>query len=254
MRNSLACLLWLMVSLPTGAAPLPAANVAAAADLQYALPEIADAFAATGEQRPRLSFGSSGVYAHQIVNGAPFEIFLSADESYVALVAKADRTVDEGRPYATGRLALFIPKGSPVLADRDLADLGRAARDGRLKRLAIANPEHAPYGRAAREALQHLGLWPQLADKLALGENAAQAAQFVASGNAQAGILPLSLANGPALADKGALLTLPQSWHAPMRQRMVLLKGAGDGAQRFYHFLGQEQARAILGKHGFGPP
>jgi len=237
-----------------GAEPAAVAKVAAAADLQYALPEIVQAFAAGGEPPPRLSFGSSGVFAHQIANGAPFEIFLSADESYVALVHQGGRAEDAGTPYATGRLALFIARGAPIVGDRDLADLGRAAGDGRLKRLAIANPEHAPYGRAAREALQHLGLWPLLESKLVLGENAAQAAQFVASGNAQAGILPLSLARAPALADKGAFMTLPQSWHAPLRQRMVLLKGAGENARRFYRYLGQGEARAILARHGFGPP
>ena len=230
------------------------AAVAAASDLQYALPEIAAAFAAGGNPRPRISFGSSGMFAHQIVNGAPFELFFSADESYVALVRQAGRGEDDGRLYAQGRLVLYLPKGSPIAADRELADLGRAARDGRLKRLAIANPEHAPYGRAARQALQHVGLWPALGDKLALGENVSQAAQFVASGNAEAAILPLSLANSVALADKGAYLTLPAEWHAPLRQRMVLLKGAGENARRFYQFLGQEQARAILARHGFASP
>ena len=230
------------------------ARVAAAADLQYALPEIVLAYAASGNAAPQLSFGSSGLFAHQIVNGAPFELFLSADEAYISMVHQAGRSDDLGLPYATGRLALFIVRGSPIAADRELADLGRAAADGRLQRLAIANPEHAPYGRAAREALQHLDLWPRLEGKLVLGENAAQAAQFVASGNAQAGILPLSLALAPALAERGLVMTLPQSWHEPLRQRMVLLKGAGDNAQRFYRFLSTPQARAILARHGFAPP
>ncbi len=230
------------------------ARVAAAADLQYALPEVVQVFVASGEAAPQLSFGSSGMFAQQIVNGAPFDIFLSADEAYITLVHQAGRSDDLGLAYATGRLALFIGRGSPIAADRDLADLGRAAADGRLQRLAIANPEHAPYGRAAREALQHLGLWPLLEGKLVLGENAAQAAQFVASGNAQAGILPLSLALAPALAEKGLVMTLPESWHRPLRQRMVLIKGAGENAQRFYRFLSTPQARAILGRHGFAPP
>lgn len=247
------CWLPLILAVGLGQAAEPA-RVAAASDLQYALPEIVQAFVASGEQAPRLSFGSSGAFAHQILNGAPFEIFLSADEAHVALVHKGGAAADGGVAYATGRLALFIPTGSRVVADRDLADLGRAAADGRLKRLAIANPEHAPYGRAAREALQRLGLWTALQSKLALGENAAQAAQFVASGNAQAGILPLSLALSPALADKGALATLPQSWHAPLRGHMLLLNGAGDSARRFYRFLGQEEVKTILARHGFGPP
>lgn len=230
------------------------ARVAAAADLQYALAEIVRAFAARGDPAPRLSFGSSGTLAQQIVHGAPFELFLCADEAYVAQLRSAGRAEDEGTPYATGRLALFVPAASPIVADRDLADLGRAAADGRLRRLAIANPEHAPYGRAAREALRHLGLWSLVETKLVLGENAAQAAQFVASGNAQAGILPLSLAMSPALAQRGAFMTLPAAWHAPLRQSMVLLKGAGENARRFQRYLGQEEARAILARHGFAAP
>lgn len=225
--------------------------VAAAADLKFALPEVAQAFERDGGRKLRLSFGSSGMFAQQIIQGAPFELFFSADEHYVEMLQNAGRGEDGGRLYALGRLALFIPNGSPVQADRNLRDLGAAARDGRLKRLAIANPEHAPYGRAAREALQHAGIWEALSDKLVLGENAAQAAQFAASGSAQAGIIPLSLARGPDLATRGAFVTLPESWHAPLRQRVVLVRGAGDTARQFYAFMRTPAARAILERHGF---
>lgn len=225
--------------------------VAAAADLKFALPEIAQAFERESGRKLRLSFGSSGMFAQQIIQGAPFEVFFSADEHYVEMLQKAGRGEDRGRLYALGRIALFIPQGSPVQADRDLRDLAAAARDGRLKRLAIANPEHAPYGRAAREALQHIGIWETLGDKLVLGENAAQAAQFAASGSAQAGIIPLSLARAADLASRGAFVTLPESWHAPLRQRMVLVQGAGDTARRFFAFMQTPAARAILDRHGF---
>ena len=237
---------------PQPQAAKPAA-IAAAADLQFALPEIANAFErATGHQL-RLSFGSSGVFTQQILQGAPFELLLSADEGYVDKLFAAGRCADRGVLYAIGRIALFIPNGSSLMADRDLADLGRAVRDGRLKRLAIANPEHAPYGRAAREALIHVGIWPLLENKLVLGENAAQASQFAASGNAQAGILPLSLVRGPEMLAKGAFVTLPQDWHAPLRQRMVLLKDAGAVARQFYAYLQQPAAREIFARHGFAP-
>lgn len=233
------------------AAEPPPAAIAAAADLQFALPEIAQAFERASGRRLRLSFGSSGAFTQQIIQGAPFEMLLSADERYVDMLFASGRTDDRGILYAIGRIALFIPNGSPLKADRDLADLGRAASDGRLKRLAIANPEHAPYGRAAREALSHAGIWAQVENKLVLGENAAQAAQFAATGNAQAGILPLSLVRVPEMVAKGAFVTLPESWHAPLKQRMVLIKGAGETARQFYAYLQQPATREILARYGF---
>lgn len=228
--------------------------VAAAADLQFVLPQIALAFERASGRKLRLSFGSSGVFARQIIQGAPFDLFFSADESYVELLQRNHRTLDAGKLYALGRLALFIPHGSPVQADRNLIDLAAAARDGRLKRLAIANPEHAPYGRAARQALQRAGVWDELKNKLVLGENAAQAAQFAASGSAQAGIVPLALARAPEFAGRGAFATLPENWHAPLRQRMVLIQGAGETAQLFYAFMQTPAVRALLARYGFEPP
>jgi len=231
-----------------------APHIAAAADLQFALPEIVSAFVAGGGAPLKLSFGSSGNFARQIVQGAPFELFLAADERFVEQVIAAQRADGFGMHYATGRLALFLPQGSPIRADRDLADFAAAVRDGRLKRLAIANPEHAPYGRAAREVLEQRGLWPAVQDKLALGDNAAQAAQFAASGAAQAGLIPLSLARAPEMAKRGAYLTLPENWHTPLRQTLVLVKGAGPTARAFAEFLRGPRARQILARNGFGLP
>lgn len=231
-----------------------APHVAAAADLQFALPEIVAAFARGGGGPLKLSFGSSGNFARQIVQGAPFELFLAADERYVAQVIAAGRAEGVGARYATGRLALFLPQGSPIRADRDLADFAAAVHDGRLQRLAMANPEHAPYGRAAREVLEQRGLWLAVQDRLALGDNAAQAAQFAASGAAQAGLIPLSLARAPELAARGAFVTLPEAWHGPLRQTLVLVKGAGPTARAFAEFLRGPQARAILSRNGFGLP
>lgn len=238
-------------------APLQAAeapNVAAAADLKFALTEIAEAHARAGGGKVSLSFGSSGVFRRQIAQGAPFELFLSADEAYVDALIAEGRVEGPGARYAIGRIALYIPNGSPVKADNKLRDLAAAAKDGRLKRLAIANPEHAPYGRAAREALQHVGAWDAVQDRLVLGENAAQAARFASSGSAQAALLPLSLVRADELAGKGGFVTLPETWHAPLRQRMALVKGASDAARRFYAFLQGAEARAIFTKHGFVLP
>ncbi|MEZ5615292.1 MAG: molybdate ABC transporter substrate-binding protein [Rhodocyclaceae bacterium] len=237
---------------PARAADVP--NVAAAADLKFALTEIAAAHARAGGGRVSLSFGSSGAFRRQIAQGAPFELFLSADEAYVDALVAEGRLEGPGVRYAIGRLVLYLPHGSPLKADDTLHDLAAAARDGRLKKLAIANPEHAPYGRAAREALRHVGAWEALRDRLVLGENAAQAARFASSGSAQAGIVPLSLARADELAARGGFVALPESWHAPLRQRMALAKGAGEAARRFYAFLQSPAARAIFAKHGFVLP
>lgn len=229
-------------------------GIAAAADLKFALSETADAFSRASGRRVSLTFGSSGIFRRQIAQGAPFEMFLSADEAYVDALHKEGRTEGPGVLYATGRLVLFLPNGSPVKADKALRDLVVAAGDGRLKHLALPNPEHAPYGRAAREALLHVGAWEAVKDKLVMGENAAQAARFASSGSAQAGILPYSLAKSPELSNKGSYVTLPESWHAPLRQRMVLVKGAGETARRFHAFMQEPEAKAILAKHGFSAP
>jgi molybdate transport system substrate-binding protein len=186
-----------LVALPLYAAVSPAPTLAqataeqpaphaAAADLQFALPEILAAFTRSGGAPLKLSFGSSGNFARQIMQGAPFELFLAADDRYIAQVIAAQRADGPGAHYATGRLALFLPQGSPIRADRDLADLAAAIRDGRLKRLAIANPEHAPYGRAAREVLEQSWVW------LAV----------------QASVIPLSLACAPKMAKRDAVMAI----------------------------------------------
>ena len=236
------------------AAPAAAPAVAAASDLQFALAEIATAFARDTGQDVRLAFGSSGNFRRQIAQGAPFELFLSADETYVDALAAEGRTVDRGVRYATGRIVLFVPAGSPLKLDPTLADVRNAASDGRVTRFAIANPEHAPYGRAAREALQRAGAWDAIGPRLVLGENVSQAAQFATSGSAQGGIFAYSLALSPAFAGKGAHVLLPAASHAPLHQRMVLMKGAGAPARAFYAYLQQSAARAVLSRYGFVLP
>lgn len=229
-------------------------TIAAAADLNFALTELAQTFNRDTGRSVKLVFGSSGTFAAQIRQGAPFEMFLSADEAYVQALAEAGRTQGPGDLYAIGRLALFAPHGSPVKADARLADLRRALADGRLQRLAIANPEHAPYGRAAREALQRQGLWDRAQPRLVLGENASQATQFAVSGAAQAGLIPYALALAPAVSAKGRYALVPADWHQPLRQRMVLIKGAGETARAFYAYLRQPKARAVLARYGFSLP
>jgi molybdate transport system substrate-binding protein len=253
-RGALALLVFAVAAWLTPAAAREEPHVAAAADLKFALTEAAQAYTRSSGRKLNLSFGSSGIFRRQIAEGAPFELYFSADEDYVLALAREGRLENEGALYAIGRIVLYLPGGSPVKADRDLADLAAAARDGRLKRLAMANPEHAPYGRAAREALRRANAWEAVQDKLVLGENAAQAARFAISGSAQAALLPYSLALSPELSGKGAYATLPENWHAPLRQRMALVKGAGETARQFYAFMQGPEARAILQRHGFAIP
>jgi molybdate transport system substrate-binding protein len=239
------------------AAPLAWARppvVAAAADLQFALEEVHRQFQADTGQSLRLVFGSSGNFYRQISEGAPFQLYLSADEHYVELLHDAGRTLDAGTLYAVGRIALMIPKGSPLKADGQLDDLRAALADGRLRKFAIANPEHAPYGQRAEEALRHAGLWGDIEAHLVLGENVAQAAQFATSASAQGGIVAYSLALSPTLAGRGAYALIPAEWHQPLNQRMVLIKGADDTSQAFYRYLQEPAARAILSRHGFALP
>ncbi|MCX7902355.1 MAG: molybdate ABC transporter substrate-binding protein [Burkholderiaceae bacterium] len=226
--------------------------VAAAADLQFALTEIAARFEADTGQRVQFAFGSSGNFARQIRQGAPFELFLSADEDFVLALAEAGLTRDRGALYAIGRLVLYAPMDSPLALDPALE--GLRAGWSAVRRFAIANPEHAPYGRAARQALQALGLWEFVQPKLVLGENIAQTAQFITTGNAQAGLIALSLALAPELKRQGRHVLLPQSLHAPLRQRMVLLRHASQTAQHFYSYLMQPAARDILRRYGFELP
>lgn len=229
-------------------------RIAAASDLRAALTELTAQFRTSGLGDVSIVFGASGVLARQIVEGAPFELFLSADEAYAEQVAAAGRSEDAGTLYAIGRLALFAPTGSPLRVDPECAGLRQLVRDGGLRRFAIANPAHAPYGRAAEAVLRHHDLWDAMQPSLVLAENAAQAAQFAASGSTAGGLLPHALVVGPPLASGGASAVIPAAHHPPLRQRMVLLRGAGPVARRFRDLVLGPSGRALLERYGFGMP
>jgi len=241
-----------------GSAFVPAAEsapaVAAASDLKFALEEIAGHFRTDSGRDVRLTFGSSGNLARQIEQGAPFELFLSADEDLVFGLADKGLTRDRGALYAIGRIVLFVPAGSSIAPDPDLEGLRRALVAGQVNHFAIANPEHAPYGRAAEQALRRAGLWPRLQGRLVLGENVSQAAQFAVGGDTEGGIIAYSLALAPTMASRGRFALLPETWHAPLRQRMVLMKGATADGASFYTYLQGPVARAIMERHGFMLP
>jgi molybdate transport system substrate-binding protein len=254
MRINKYLFLLLFFCVPGAQAQVDAPAIAAASDLKFALEDIAARFRADTKREVRLSFGSSGNYFRQIGQGAPFQLFLSADEDFVFKLHDGGRTEDRGVLYATGRIVLFAPKGAAWVVDTRMAGLKQAIDGNAVRRFAIANPEHAPYGRAAEQALRKLGLWEALQGKLVLGENVSQAAQFATSGSTQGGIFAYSLALAPGIAQQGRYVLLPEDLHAPLRQRMVLVKGAGETARVFYAYLQQPAARKILTQYGFVLP
>jgi molybdate transport system substrate-binding protein len=226
-------------------------TVAAAADLKYAMAELAAEF---GKSRPGSApdvvFGSSGKLYQQIANGAPFDLFFSADISYPRLLQEAGMAASGVRPYAFGRLVLWGKSGFPGKLTME-----RLAADD-IRHVAIANPKHAPYGMRALEVLQNLGLSAKVSPKLVFGENVAQAAQFVDTGSAEAGIIALSLALGPELGARGSYTLIPDNLHAPLEQGYVLLKrsSGNNAAKAFGEFVSSPKGRAILRAWGFVLP
>ncbi|WP_027284598.1 molybdate ABC transporter substrate-binding protein [Rubritepida flocculans] len=228
--------------------------IAGAADLQFALEEIAQRFRAETGQQLRLSFGSSGNIARQIEQGSPVEMFLSADEDFVFRLHSGGHARDQGALYAVGRIVLFTPPGSPLRAEAGFEGLRAALEADQVRRFAIAHPGHAPYGRAAEQALRAAGLWERVQPHLVLGENVAQAAQFAIAGGSQGGIVAYSLVLAPALRGRGAYALIPDSLHEPLRQRMVLTRRAGPVAEAFYAYIQGPAAREIMRRYGFVLP
>ncbi len=231
-------------------------TIAAASDLRFALDEVLEPFrTAQAGARIEVIYGSSGKLATQIRHGAPFDVFLSADREFADALHQGGLTSGPARPYAFGHLAAWS-------ADAELGRLPLAGlvRHPRVRRFAIANPEHAPYGRRAMEALRSQGLAEAVQPKLVLGENIAQAAQFIETGAAQAGIVALSLVMAPALQGKGAYTQLPTAWHSPLEQALVVTRRAADNAatlalaHAFVAHLESTAARATLRRFGFALP
>ena len=225
--------------------------IAAAANLNFALTEIARDFQRASGSRVELVFGASGALTRQIQDGAPFEAFLAADEEFPDRLVEAGLTSGPGVVYAVGRLVVFAPAGSPLKVDERLDGLRSLSRDGNAGRFAIANPEVAPYGRAAEAVLRKHGLWDTLRPRLVLGDSITQAAQFATTGNAIGGLIAYSLVLSPELSKRGTYAVIPDADYPPLRQKMVLLKRASTTARDFYAFVQTAEARVILRKHGF---
>jgi molybdate transport system substrate-binding protein len=253
-RGRLAAAAFIVAVVPSIVHAQRPPTVAAASDLQFALEAIARAFTEETGERVELVFGSSGNLTRQVMAGAPFELFLSADEAFVDKLAEGGYTRDKGVLYAIGRIVIFAPEGSPLAVDEQLGGLRTLMSRDVTFRFSIANPEHAPYGRAAEAALRARGLWDALKPSLVLGENISQAAQFARTGGAAGGIIAYSLVLAPAFGGQGRYALLPESLHPPLRQRMVLLKRAGPTAERFFQYLQQPEARALFNRYGFAVP
>jgi molybdate transport system substrate-binding protein len=251
-RAFLAGLALVVAAMAAARAQEPPA-IAAAASLRFALDEIAAKFEKDTGHAVRITYGATGNLVHQIESGAPFQLLLAADTKSVNKLAETGRTDGAPSVFAQGRISLVAPVGSPVAVDGELRGLGAALADKTVKHFAIANPEVAPYGVAAREALQKAGLWSGVEPLLVLGENVGQAAQFTTTGAAEAGIIAHSLAVSAELPKITAAL-IPADWHKPILHGMALVKGAGKVARDFATFIKAKEARAILEANGFSEP
>ncbi len=232
----------------------PKLTVAAAASLAGVLPEIKERFLAEhpGVQ-VEIVFGSSGAFYAQLTNQAPFDLFLSADTMYPQkLIQQGIARRDDYRVYAQGQVVLWVPKDSPLEVEQGLPLLLQK----RVRRVALANPATAPYGKAAVEALKHYKLYHQVQAKLVHGENVSHAAQMVQSGAADCGLIALSLAVSPRLKHQGRWYVIPPQSYRPIRQGLVVVKQARQPelARRFVQFLFTPEARELFAKYGFSNP
>jgi molybdate transport system substrate-binding protein len=244
-------MLWLALALVLNHASAQEITIAAAADLKFCMDDIVAAFKAShADADIKVVYGSSGNFDAQIRAGAPFDLFFSADIEFPLALRGADLAASDVRPYAIGRIVLW--SATLDAAHITLTDLSRAD----IRKVAIANPLHAPYGKRAEEALRASGLWETVQPKLVLGENIAQTAQFVQSGNAQVGIIALSLALNPELATQGGYYLIPDTLHKPLEQGFVITRRAADNAlaKTFADYVTSPPARAVMVRYGFALP
>ena len=228
-------------------------TVAAAADLNYALTELGHRFEQKTGDKVTLLFGASGNLFSQISNGAPVDLYFSADEAYPKdLVAAGIADGPSLKTYAIGHLVLWVPNGPLDPNKLQMEVLTQLS----VKRIAIANPQHAPYGRAAMAAIDHYGLKGKLSSKLVFGENVSQAAQFVQSGNAQAGLIALSIAMSPSMQLAGRYWELPADAYPEFKQAAVIIASSKQKkeAAAFLDFVLSPEGTAVLKQFGLTPP
>jgi len=241
----------LVTALLSSLAPADEITIAAASDLGYVFKELVANFERRSGHKVRLSLGSSGNFYSQIQNGGPFDLFFSADIQYPQKLAEQGLAEPASLyQYATGRIVLWTRNGSGL----DPQKLGmNTLLEGSVRKIAIANPRHAPYGRAAVAAMQKLGVYDKVAGKLVYGENISQTAQFVESGNADAGIIALSLAVAPAMQGKGKYWEVPADAHPPIQQGAVIVKASQkkQAAQAFLDYIKSSEGTALMQRYGF---
>lgn len=245
MRIALLCCLLLLT-----AGQAHALTIAAASSLRQAMPALETAFL---QQAPGISlrviYGASGKLATQILNGAPYDVFLSADTGFPRQLSDQGAVAGEPVVYGVGRLVVW--PANPEMGTMSPEDLA----DDIIRRVAIAQPRHAPYGQRAREALQALGLWQAVEPKLVYGENIGQTAAMVESGAAEAGLIAWSLTFAPELEGRPFNL-VDQRLHSPLAMAMVVTRQGEDnpGAREFHAFMQSEAARTVLRQYGFESP
>ena len=249
-RLALASVLSTVPLLPAGARA-EKITVAAASDLKFAMDEIVATFrTANPASDVEVVYGSSGKFHTQIQQGAPYDLYFSADIAFPRNLAKVGLAASEVTPYAVGRIVLWS-----ATLDATRMTLASLA-DPKVTRVAIANPRHAPYGKRAEEALRASGLWEKVEPKLVYGENIAQAAQFVLTGNAQVGVIALALARSPELASRGGYWLVPAELHEPLEQGFIVTRRAAGNAlaRRFADHMASKEARAVMARYGFVRP
>ena len=228
-------------------------TVAAASDLSFAMPEIAKKYEDATGNTLKISYGSSGNFFVQIQNGAPFDLFFSADVNYPKKL-ESSGLAEPGTllKYAVGKIVLWVSNGSKL----DISKRLQVLTDPAVKKIAIANPAHAPYGRAAEAALKKDGVYDQVKDKFVLGENISQTAQFVDTGNADIGIIALSLAMSPTLKPRGRYVEIPADLYPPIEQGAVVLRTSSrtQAAKQFLQLLKKPEYQAIFKSYGFALP
>ncbi len=246
---ALVCVLF--ASLPAYAADELA--IAAASDLNYAFKELVTEYEKATGNRVKLTLGSSGNFYAQIQNGAPFDLYFSADINYPKKLEEAGLTVPGSLyRYAIGRIVLWTGYASHLNVAKGFETL----RDPAVKKIAIANPKHAPYGRAAVAAMEHFKVYADVRDRLVLGENISQAAQFIESGACEVGVIALSLALAPTMKTKGLYWEVPADAHPPLEQGAVILKSSKhqQAAMQFIEFLKSEPGQEVMRRYGFTLP
>jgi len=247
---ALATFLYLWLPAAAGAAEI---KVAAAADLTFAFKDVAARFQKETGNNVKLTYGSSGNFFAQIQNGAPFDLFFSADVGYAEKLAAAGLAEPSSMyEYASGKIVIWAPTASKLDLSRGLATL----LDPGIRKIAIANPQHAPYGTAAVAAMRHAAAYDKIKSKLVLGENISQTAQFVQSGNADVGIIALSLALAPAMKNNGRYVEIPAADYPPLVQAGVVLKSSRNKglARQFLKFLKEPGTVALMEGYGFSIP